>query len=46
MMAEVTEFLSLSGLRWSELRAGGRRQQDYLFPSKTGLQMRGNVFRR
>ncbi|MFH8251483.1 tyrosine-type recombinase/integrase [Microbacterium sp. B2969] len=96
-MAEVTEFLSLTGLRWSELRAsriahlqdlpypllvvtraqsdgyaekgtkskrsrrvpltrrayeiakqraGGRRPNEYLFVSKTGLQLRGNLFRR
>lgn len=96
-MAEVTEFLSLTGLRWSELRAlrvrslqenpyprllvsraqsdgyaekgtkirrsrtvpltarafeiaqaltRSRMPADYLFTSKTGLQLRGNVFRR
>jgi integrase len=96
-LAEVTEFLSLTGLRWSELRAlrvrdlqelpfrairvsrahsdgyaekgtktgktravpltnrawhlasartEGRKRTDYLFTSETGLQLRGNLFRR
>jgi len=96
-MAEITEFLSLTGLRWSELRAsrikhlqdvpypalrvsrahsdgyaekgtktrnsrrvpltarayeiareraGGRPASDYLFVSKTGRQLSGNLFRR
>ncbi len=96
-MAEVTEFLSLTGLRWSELRAtrvdhlqdvpypalrvtraqsdgyaekgtknrtsrrvpltaraheiarsraSGRAAKEYLFVSKTGKQLRGNLFRR
>lgn len=96
-MAEVTEFISLTGLRWSELRslrvrnllslsypairvlrarsdgyeekgtktrkgrtvplvarafaiarrrAEGRDPDNYLFVSKTGRQLRGNLFRR
>jgi integrase len=96
-MAEVTEFLSLTGLRWSELRAlrvrnlqdmpypglrvsraqsdgyeekgtktkkwrpvpltdrayeiarsraVGREPEDYLFRTKNGLQLKGNLFRR
>lgn len=97
LMAEVTEFISLTGLRWSELRslrvrnlqslsypairvlraqsdgyaekgtktrkgrtiplvtrayeiaqrrAEGRGSDDYLFSSKTGRQLRGNLLRR
>lgn len=96
-MADVTEFISLTGLRWSELRAsrirglqevpfpgirisraqsdgyqekgtktkntrtvpltaraaeiarrhaGDRKPGEYLFVSKTGKQLRGNLFRR
>jgi integrase len=97
LMAEVTEFISLTGLRWSELRSlrvrnlqnlsypairvlraqsdgyeekgtktrkgrtiplvarayqiahgrtEGRSSDDYLFASKTGRQLRGNLLRR
>ncbi|MBE7956297.1 hypothetical protein ABTZ44_17000 [Microbacterium oxydans] len=41
--ALITEWLSLSGLRWSELRA--LRVGD-LATSATGLQLRGTYFRR